>query len=335
MTRRSGRWRPWVVSFSPTGCAKSALKHVELCVCAAALSGILVGVMYPEPPLAPLLSLALFFMLWPAMLDIELSRLRILLTKPLLPAVALALNFIVSPVLVFLLTRSLLVKAPAHLVTGIALFGIMPCGGMGPAYTGLVKGNVELSLAITAASLLLSIGVVPLWTDLLIGMPVTVPFSLAVRAVAVSVALPLCFSWIVRTVICAARGRHVFDAIKPTLKNLSVMGITLMVFTVFAMHGTGLVRNFQTTILIGSAAFLFLTALMACSFLLGRAIRLQTANALALTISTTVKNNAVSLSMALLLFNTETAMVIAVSGSLVQLPLMLAFVKLYGKRAGL
>ena len=48
------------------------------------------------------------------------------------------------------------------MVTGLVLYGIIPCGGMVPAFTSMKNGNVVLAVSTTAVSLLISIIVVPI-----------------------------------------------------------------------------------------------------------------------------------------------------------------------------
>ncbi len=308
-------------------------RRLEWQVFVSALLGIAAGYVLPDPPFTPLITVALLLMLWPAMLDIELSDLRIIFTKPRVVILALLLNFLLSPLLIFALSRLFPPGVSPHVLAGILLFGIVPCGGMVPAYTGMSNGNVGLSVSLAALSLVLSVGLVPLWTKLLLGKIIIVPFALTASTIAVTLFLPMLAAWLIRTIITTKRGLGGFQQTKSSLKRFSGFGLMLMGFSVFAINGKHLAKNPSLMIKIAAVTFCFLTILLVCSVLLGKVARLNYADLMALTISSTAKNNALSLSLAVLLFNPETALSIAVAGPMVQIPVMLAFLRLSRRRS--
>jgi ACR3 family arsenite transporter len=208
------------------------------------------------------------------------------------------------------------------------LFGIVPCGGMVPAYTGMSQGNVGLSVSIAALSLAMSVGFVPLWTNLLLGKIIVVPFALTAITIAVTLLLPMLFAWFTRKVITRLKGKDGFQQAKSSLKAFSGFGLMLMGFSVFAANGRHLAKNPMLMIKIAAVTFFFLTILLVCSVLVGKLARIDYADLTALTISSTAKNNALSMSLAVLLFGPETALSIAVAGPMVQIPFMLGFIRI-------
>lgn len=297
----------------------------------SAALGLATGALFPDPPFMPLVPVALFLMLWPAMLDMELSGLQAVYRKPKVLLLSLVLNFLLSPLLVHGLSRLLLYDAPPGTLIGVELFGLMPCGGMTPAYTGMLRGNVGLAVSIAATSLLLSIGIVPLWTDMLLGRFVAVPVLLAARSIAMTVLLPLLFAVVIRKAVTWAKGESVFSVLKPSLKRTSVYGLMLLGFAVFAMNGRQALQEPLLMLRITLASFLFLSTLLAGSLLLGRSAVLRDADLTALAISSATKNNALSMTLALLLFDSRAALAIAIAGPMVQMPVMLWFQRWYGR----
>jgi ACR3 family arsenite efflux pump ArsB len=270
-------------------------------------------------------------MLWPALLDMELPVLRFIYQSPRVLLLSLLFNFILSPLLIFVLARFLLPGAPPGMLIGVQLFGLVPCGGMAPAYTGMLRGNVGLSVSIAATSLLLSIGVVPLWTNILIGRFVGVPFAFVARSFVITLLLPLLFAWLFRTAVIRIKGENVYSKLKPSLKRLSFYGLMLLGFAVFAMNGTQVLQSPLLMLRIIMISFLFLTSLLAGSLFLGRMAGLPKADIAALAISSVTKNNALSLTLALLLFGPQAALAIAVAGPMVQIPVMLGFQRWYSR----
>jgi len=295
----------------------------------AAAIGLATGICFPDPPFMPLVPVALFLMLWPAMLDMELSGLRYIHKRSNALFLSLLLNFLLSPLLIYALSRIFLSNAPPAIVIGVLLFGLMPCGGMAPAYTGMLQGNVGIAVSIAAVSLLLSIGLVPLWTELLIGRLVAVPTLLAARFMSITIVLPLLFALFARKVITWTSGEKAFHRLKPSLKQISPYGLMLLAFAIFAMNGRQAVQDPLLMIRIILVSFLFLTTLLAVSLFLGRMSGLWHADISALAISSATKNNAISLTLALLMFDAQAALAIAVAGPMVQIPVMLGFQRWY------
>lgn len=303
--------------------------RLEWYVGISAMLGLTTGAFIPDPPFMPLVPVALFLMLWPAMLDMELPGLRIMYQRPRVLLLSLVLNFILLPLLIFVLARVLLPNAPPGMLIGVQLFGFVPCGGMAPAYTGMLQGNVGLAVSIAATSLLLSIGIVPFWTDVLIGRLVQVPIALAARSMAITLLLPLLFAWLFRTIVIRIKGEDAYTVLKPSLKRCSAYGLMLLGFAVFAMNGRQALHDPQLMLKIVMASFLFLTSLLAVSLLLGRISGLRQADIAALAISSATKNNALSLTLSLILFDSQAALAIAVAGPMVQIPVMLGFQRWY------
>lgn len=299
--------------------------HLEWKVGISVLMGLVTGTCLPYLPFLSLVPAALFLMLWPAMLEMELSGLRGMCQRPRVLLLSLLFNFLLSPLLLYALSHLILSSVSSAIMIGLLLFGLMPCGGMAPAYTGMLQGNVGLSVSIAASSLLLSIGIVPLWTDILIGRLVAVPIALAARSMAVTVFLPLLFAWLVRKIVVMTKGEDCFRRVKPTLQGTSVYGLMLLGFAVFGMNGNKVMRDPMLMLRIALVSFLFLTALLAGSMLLGKKIGLPQADLTALVISSATKNNALSLALALLLFDSRAVLAITVAGPMVQMPVMLGF----------
>lgn len=157
----------------------------------AAAAGMGFGPFLNPVILKMLMPPALFFMLYPAMLDVDFRQLARAVQKPGLILTAFLINFILSPLLIFGLLKLLFSEPDQALTIGLVLYGIIPCGAMVPAFTGLLRGNVVLSATILAVSLFLSIAMIPVWTKILIGTLVPVPFSLILNALVIIVALPL------------------------------------------------------------------------------------------------------------------------------------------------
>ncbi len=147
-------------------------------------------------------------------------------SRPLPLLLALLFNALLSPALMFGLTVLFAagpLAGPATgpdtgLTLGLLLFGMIPAGGMGPAYTGMLDGNVNLSITISAVSLLLSLGLVPLWSWVLIGKIVQVPVLLILKYLLLIVFLPAVIALLIRRGLMKKFGRPAFEEMKQFLE---------------------------------------------------------------------------------------------------------------------
>ncbi|KPM04388.1 ileal sodium/bile acid cotransporter-like protein 1 [Sarcoptes scabiei] len=83
------------------------------------------------------------------------------LRRPIAPAIGIFSQYVCMPLIAFALASFFLDET--YLKLGIFIFGCSPGGGASNMWTVLVKGNLNLSIAMTFLSTLLSIGFMPIW----------------------------------------------------------------------------------------------------------------------------------------------------------------------------
>lgn len=293
----------------------------------AMASGIVFGGQFNEALLKMTMPVALFFILYPAMLDVDLKRMKRAMHKPGLLLTAFIMIFFISPLLIFGLLRLLLAEQDQNLMVGLVLFGIMPCGNLAPAFTNMLRGNVTLSTAILTLSLLLSIGIVPLWTKLLIGVLVPVPFVTIMKYLLLIVWLPMLMARLTRRLLVRRNGGRTYAHFRKRLEMGSSFGLMLFLFVVFSLTGRQVIDNPVMILKILCPVLLFLLLLIAISILAGRLLVASHEDAVSLTMSITPKNNAVAMALAFSAFGADVALVNAIAGPLVQLPLMLGYIR--------
>ncbi len=296
------------------------------CVLAAMLLGLSVGRVYRPQCVDAVMCLALFLMLYPPMLEVDFAGVKEVFTKPWLVVAALFMNFLVSPLLIFGLLHLFVGSSGLNLMLGIILYGTVPGGGMAPAFTGMLRGNVNLSVTISAVGSVLTVGIVPLWAKYLIGTRIAVPAMLMFSHLCLIIVIPLTLALLTRRIIVAGMGESVFLSVRERLKMLSGLGLCLLVFTMFMLYGDRVVNDPLLVLRIAGPVSAFLMILFFISSALGKLLRTCHEDAIALTLSTTAKNNAISLALAFSTFGPDAAFVNAIAGPLVQMPMLLGFV---------
>jgi ACR3 family arsenite efflux pump ArsB len=271
---------------------------------------------------------ALFLMLFPPMLEVNFGGVTRVFKEPRLVTAALVLNFLVSPLLIFGLLHLFVGENEGRLMVGIILYGSVPGGGMAPAFTGMLKGNLSLTVTIAAIGSILSLGIVPLWTKLLTGTQVEVPALLIFEHLCFIIVIPLMLAVLTRRIIVRKKGEPTFCSVKERLKPLSNLGLFLILFAMFLLYGDRVLSDPSFVLKIAAPVAVFLAILFLISGAVGKAFGAAYEDTIALTLSTTAKNNAISLALAFSTFGPDAGLVNAIAGPLVQLPILLAFVAL-------
>jgi len=298
------------------------------CVLAAMLLGLSVGRVYRPQCIDAVICLALLLMPYPPMLEVDFAGVKEVFTKPWLVVAALFMNFLVSPLLIFGLLHLFVGGSGLNLMLGVILYGTVPGGGMAPAFTGMLKGNVNLSVTIAAIGSVLTVGIVPLWAKCLIGSWMTVPALLMFRHLCLIIVIPLMLAVLTRRIIAGRLGESIFLSVLKRLKALSGLGLCLLVFTMSALYGDRVVHDPLLVLRIAGLVSVFLMILFVLSGTLGKSLRACQEDAIARTLSTTAKNNAISLALSFSTFGADAALVNAIAGPLVQMPILLGFVAL-------
>ena len=169
---------------------------------------------------------------------------------------------------------------------------------------------------------------VPLWAKCLIGTQMAVPALLIFRHLCFIIVIPLVLAALTRRIILGRMGESLALLVKERIQVLSGVGLCLLVFTMSLLYGDRVLNEPLLILRIAAPVAAFLMIMFLISGLLGKIFRSRSEDAVALTLSTTAKNNAISLALAFSTFGADAALVNAIAGPLVQLPILLGFVAL-------
>jgi|GEM_PF-59301 len=309
-------------------------QNLGICSFTVFIAGMLIGMIHPLPLVKLLLPLACALMLFPAFLDVNKERLGYVAARPLPFLISLFFNILVSPLLMYGLTALMLTKSITGLTVGLLIFGMIPAGGMGPAYTGMLEGNVNLSVTISAVSLFLTLCSVPFWSWIIIGKVVHVPIFLIVKYLFLIIILPMILAVLVRHWVIRRQGEATFADLKGFLQNISVMGLLLMLLIISVTNARFIAGNAHFILEMILPAISFSLLLLIAATITGLAFRLSYGDRVALTIGATTKNTAIAMALAMTAFSGTEALSIAIAGPLVQLPVMLCYLNVLTRFPG-
>ena len=149
-------------------------RHYQAIILTALVIGFAAGAVttVPERTLQPYTQTLTFFMLLFISYTITPRQFLTVSRQPWPVLAGLALNFLFMPLLAWGLAQ-LLINNPDFAV-GLILVGVVPCAGMAAVWTALLKGDVPLSMAINALTMVLGPFLIPLSMAILACADVTI-----------------------------------------------------------------------------------------------------------------------------------------------------------------
>ena len=178
-----------------------------------------------KPPIEPLLGLVMFGMgmtLPPAnFLEVAI--------RPLVVLLGVALQFLIMPLAGFLVATGF--GLAPMLVAGVVLVGSCPGGTASNVITYLARGDVALSITLTAVATCLAIVATPILTWLYVGQSVAVPVLDMLLSILKIVLLPVCLGVAVNRFL----GQR-FGPLKEAFPLVSVLAIVLIIAIIVALN---------------------------------------------------------------------------------------------------
>ena len=217
---------------------------------------------------------------------------KIVLSRPKDILLGCLAQFTVMPLLAWLLTW--VFSLPKELALGVILVGCCPGGTASNVITYLAKGDLALSVGMTATSTLLAPVLTPLLVLLLAGTMVDVDTVGMLKSIVYVVIAP-----IVVGLLCQRFFPQKTKSVVPALPALSALAIAMVVGIVVSHNADRLM----------TAGFVVIAVVMAhnllglgIGFLLGRILRLPRAKSVALSIEVGMQNSGLASSLAVLHF---------------------------------
>ncbi|RLJ71417.1 BASS family bile acid:Na+ symporter [Hydrogenivirga caldilitoris] len=212
------------------------------------------------------------------------------------------LQFSVMPLTGFLLAK--LLRLSPELVVGVVLVGSAPGGTASNLMTYISGGELSYSISMTTVSTLLSPIFTPLWTWLLAGKLVPVPFlDMAITTLKV-VVFPVLGGMLIRGFV-----KEKLVKIESLLPYLSITAISLIIAVIFALNKEKLQA---VSLLILSVVILHNLTGFVLGFLFGKLAGLDNKLAKTLSIEVGMQNSGLSTVLALKFFSQLSALPSAV-----------------------
>ena len=217
---------------------------------------------------------------------------KIVLSRPKDILIGCLTQFTVMPLLAWGLTKAF--ALPQELAIGVILVGCCPGGTASNVITYLAKGDLALSVGMTAASTLLAPILTPLLIWLLAGTMVDVHTSAMLMSIVYIVILP-----IVCGLLCQRFIPRLTVSVTPYLPAFSSIAVALTVGIVVAHNAD---RLMTAGLLVVFIVMLHNLLGLGIGYLVGRLLRLQQPKCVALSIEVGMQNSGLATSLAVMHF---------------------------------
>lgn len=261
-----------------------------------ALLVAIIALAVPEPVHAilptswvnPLLGIVMFGM----GMTLKLSDFKVVFTKPKAVITGILSQFIIMPLIAWVLC--LVFQLPTELAVGVMLVGCCPGGTSSNVMTYLSKGDVALSVGMTACTTIMAPVVTPALVLLLAGQAVDVSYVSMLMSIVQVVLVPIALGFVINAV-----ASKVAQTCSKVLPLVSVIAISLIIMAVVSANAAKLMTVGWLIIVV---VMLHNVCGYALGYGVGRALGLSKAQMRTLSIEVGMQNSGLATSLATMHF---------------------------------
>ena len=254
-----------------------------------------VSLLLPEPfrkidtqVINPMLGLIMFGM----GLTLNINDFKVVVSRPKDVLTGCLAQFTIMPLMAWLLTR--IFDLPADLALGVILVGCCPGGTASNVITYLAKGDLALSVGMTAISTLLAPLLTPLLTWLMAGTFVHVDAWSMLLSIVYVVIVPIVAGFLIQ--------KHLPTFTRHAVAYLPAFSTVMIIFVVGIIVGHNAERLLDSGLIILSVVILHNLSGLALGYGLGRLLGLSHSKRAAISIEVGMQNSGLACSLATLHF---------------------------------
>lgn len=315
-------------------------KYLTLWIAICIIAGLLVGRFLPAfgefmdslkfANLSIPIGVLLFFMMYPTVLGIRFSDVKMASRNPKPLLVTIFANWIIAPVIMTVYANVILAGNPQY-IAGVVLLGLSPCTAMVMWWMLLAKGNMAQGLINTAVNAMLMLVLYAPMAALYLGVSsIPVPWDLIALSVLAFIALPVGAGALSRRLIIRRKGEDWFnDVYTAGVGKVSIVALLLTLIVLFSFAGQTILNDPLLVAYIAAPNLLHYATMIAWTYPLGYFLGWKYETAIDTTIIGSSSHFEVAIAVAVTLYGIGSGAALAtVIGPLFEVPLMLSLVKL-------
>ena len=276
------------------------------------------------------IGICLFLMMYPAMLNVQLSELRKLRSNPKPILITLLSNWIIAPLVATGLAYLFLRENP-QLMVAVILLGASPCTAMVLVWGKLADGNQEQNVVNTSLNtvtiMILYVPVVSLLTGL---QNIAIDRVLLAVSAGIFIGVPLLLGLISKRLLVRTKGQPWFDRVyRPVIGNISTGALLLTLVILFALNGEVLLRRFDQLLLVSVPLLLGFVIVVGFNLIVTRALGFRYPEAIITTIIGSSSHFEIAIASAIAMYGVGSYAALGTTmGLFWEVPIMLGLVYL-------
>ena len=197
------------------------------------------------------IGICLFLMMYPAMLNLQVSELRKLKSNPKPIVMTLFSNWVIAPLVAAGLAY-LFLRGNEQLIVAVILLGSSPCTAMVLVWGKLAEGNQEQNVVNTSLNTITIIVLYVPIVSLLTGIQ-NVPIDRGLLAISafVFIGIPLILGIVSKMILIRTKGELWFEnTYRPAIGKIAIVALLMTLIVLFSMNGQVLLDHFDQLLLI-------------------------------------------------------------------------------------
>ncbi len=276
------------------------------------------------------IGICLFLMMYPAMLNLQVSELKKLKSNPKPIVMTLFSNWVIAPLVAAGLAY-LFLRGNEQLIVAVILLGSSPCTAMVLVWGKLSEGNQEQNVVNTSLNtitiLVLYVPIVSLLTGI---QNVPIDRGLLVISTFVFIGIPLILGIVSKRVLIRARGERWFEnAYRPAVGKISIVALLATLIVLFSLNGQVMLEHFDQLLLVSVPLLLGFIIVVGYNILITRAFGLEYREAITTVIIGSSSHFEIAIATAVAMYGVGSYAALGTTvGLFWEVPIMLGLVSL-------
>lgn len=328
-------------------------RYLTLWVLLCMALGVMVGVYLPQVPqflarfeyanVSIPVAILIWLMIYPMMLKIDFASIKAIGQNPKGLVITWVTNWLIKPFSMYAIALFFFAVVYRNLIpeplgkeylAGAVLLGAAPCTAMVFVWSHLTKGNPAYTLVQVATNdLIILVAFVPIVGFLLGISGIAIPWATLFFSVVLFVVIPLATGWASRRLITKRRGLEYLEKrFIPKFSNVTIVGLLLTLLILFSFQGRTIVENPLNILLIAIPLTIQTFFIFFVAYLWAKAWHLPHDVAAPAGMIGASNFFELAVAVAISLFGLRSGAAVAtVVGVLVEVPVMLALVRIANK----